>query len=186
MSVESEIAFPAGTKALKWHIHIHPKKSSVRVSIQCLWCPLIWYKDTAVLGWIEISHTFRSRKEAAAGLLSLCNHGVRVIAKVEARSLLPHSKEQMSKTRNCESISSFNKCHLCFLFQIIKTRDIIVFLFCFFKFYNKTEESHDESEMDGRGQLLRVTGLPLKNLTAHQELPITGTTDMLLTTRQTP
>lgn len=25
---------------------------------------------------MEISHTFRSRKEAAAGLLSLCNHGV--------------------------------------------------------------------------------------------------------------
>lgn len=56
----------------------------------------------------------------------------------------------------------------------------------FFKFHNKTEDSHDESEMDGRGQLLRVTGLPLKNLTAHQELPITGTADMLLTTRQTP
>lgn len=53
-------------------------------------------------------------------------------------------------------------------------------------FYSFVRRQAEDSrvEDDKGGELHRVTGLELKNLTAHQELPIIGTTDMLLAMRR--
>lgn len=78
-----EITTPAGTKPLKWCICIQQEQSCVCVSIQFLKCPLIWYKDTAVWGWMEISHAFLPGKRqqlARCHCLTMC---VCIMAKVK-------------------------------------------------------------------------------------------------------
>lgn len=70
-----EITTPAGTKPLKWCICIQQEQSYVCVSIQFLKCPLIWYKDAAVWGWMEISHAFlpgKGQQLARCHCLTMC------------------------------------------------------------------------------------------------------------------
>lgn len=154
--------------------------------------PLIWYKDTAVGGWIQISHPFRSRKEAAAGPLSLCTCVVFVSS---LRLMWGHCGcptaerkchvNQQNIFKSNEPLTLMKVTLLLFTVLIPKRTknspkvDVVIF------FISVTRPSTDSKAELERAQLHRVTGLLLKTLTAHhQELPLTGATDMLLAMRR--
>lgn len=137
---------------------------------------------------MEISHAFRSRKGAAAGLLSLCNHGV-FLASLRLRR------------GHCGCPIAKSKCHVKqqslfkWTFNLGGSHFAVVFSVYFLriKTYQRQTLLYSSFLSQDWGQLARQSWrednyieLQLKTLTAHQELPLTRATDMLLATRRAP